>query len=508
MNRIFQLSSLAIAAICMAMGCTAPLPGESPNDSPAVGVVKSDSGKSAQDLLSSTESAKGAEAAAMEAAVMESATPTSLGHLSPTAASVATGHAEQLLVAVDSQVAKASFSPPADHPEGLFWQVPDPSLIQDEPMEVKVQLGLPALTTGVNVPSANPITKGKFELGKQLYFDPRLSLDGTISCASCHDPDKGWTDRLATSVGIDAQVGGRNAPTVTNTAFGKTMFWDGRAGSLEAQAQGPVLNEIEMGAQTYDAIVKRLREIPGYREQFRKVFGTDVTLDGIAKAIATYERVAALSGGSKFDRYVGGVGQEPDPTALSESEKRGMVLFGLRLDQDDEFVPGVELQKAKCSACHFGPNFSDEQFHNLGVGYDESTGKFADLGRFAVTPIGSKEQRDIGAFKTPTVRDAEKSAPYMHDGSEKTLEQVVEYYNKGGKKNPYLDIDMKPLNLTDQEKADLVAFMKALTGVPAVPHSLPQLPAGPTGTSPDPSKALMTPIKGTAMRMTIGHRRS
>src|SRR5262249_48180087 len=156
--------------------------------------------------------------------------------------------------------------------------------------------------------------------------------DGTVSCATCHNPNKGWGDGLKTSVGIDGQVGGRNAPTVLNTAYGKSMFWDGRAPSLEGQAQGPIQNPIEMGKQSYKEIVERLRKISGYGEQFQKVFGTDVTLDGFAKAVASFERVAALSGNSAYDRYAGG-----DNKALTDGQKRGMVLFGLRLNPDDEF---------------------------------------------------------------------------------------------------------------------------------------------------------------------------
>ena len=176
-----------------------------------------------------------------------------------------------------------------------------------------------------------------------------------------------------------------------NTVYGKTMFWDGRAPSLEGQAQGPVQNPIEMGKQSYKEIVDRLRKIPGYVEQFQKVFGTNVTLDGMAKAIATFERVAALSGNSKYDKYNAG-----DNKAMSESEKRGMVLFGLTLNTDDEFKTDVVRQKAKCTLCHVGFNFTDEQFHNLGVGWNEKTGKFADLGRWAIDPIGAKYDASLG----------------------------------------------------------------------------------------------------------------
>lgn len=377
-------------------------------------------------------------------------------------------------------------------PFDYLWQPAKLAVETDEPMEVEVPGGLPPLTPGAYVPLANPITRAKWELGRQLYFDPRVSLDGTVSCATCHNPEKGWTDQLRTSVGIDGQTGARNAPTVLNTAYGKIMFWDGRAPSLEGQAQGPIQNSIEMGKQSYQEIVERLRTIPGYREPFRKVFGTDVTLDGMAKAIATFERTA-LSGNSQYDQY-----QSGEFAALGDSEKRGMILFGLRPHPDDEFAAeGVELQKAKCTLCHVGFNFTDDQFHNIGVGFNPETRAFHDLGRWAVTPIGAKYDGDRGAFKTPTCRDLVATAPYMHDGSEATLLDVVKYYNRGGTPNDALDKDIKPLKLTDQEVADVVAFLEALTGEPRK-VDLPTLPPGPDGTTPDPRAALTPPKPRTA----------
>jgi cytochrome c peroxidase len=381
---------------------------------------------------------------------------------------------------------------PFDH----LWQPSKANLIKDEALAVTIPLGLQALTPKIYVPVSNPITKGKYELGRQLYFDPRVSLDSTVSCATCHNPAKGWTDGMAVSLGISGQAGSRSAPSVLNTAYGKTMFWDGRAPSLEGQAQGPVQNPIEMGKQSYKEIVDRLRKIPGYVEQFQKVFGTNVNLDAMAKAIATFERVAALSGNSKYDKYNAG-----DNKAMSESEKRGMVLFGLRLNTDDEFKPEVVLQKAKCTQCHAGFNFTNEQFHNLGIGWDEKTGKFADLGRWAIDPIGAKSDANLGAFKTPTVRDVEHNAPYMHDGSLATLEDVVEHYDKGGTPNPSLDIDIKKLGLTAQEKKDVVAFMKALSGeAKKLDEILPKLPPGPDGKAPDPRAALSPPAKLAAVQ--------
>jgi cytochrome c peroxidase len=370
----------------------------------------------------------------------------------------------------------------------LFTEEIDASKIQDEPYEIAVPAWAPPVAAFI--PASNPMTKGKVELGKQLYYDQRISKDATISCASCHDPAKGWTDNMKTSMGIKGQFGGRNAPTVLNTLYGRTMFWDGRAPSLEGQAQGPIQNKIEMGDQSYKQIVERLRGISGYREQFLKVFGTEVTLDGMAKAIAAFERTA-LSGNSAYDKYTTGDPEKPETfNHLTESQKRGMVLFGLRQKEDDPFkVDTALLKKANCTACHAGSNFTDEMFHNIGIGADEKTGKLADIGRWEISPIGAKNPAEKGAFKTPTIRDITRTGPYMHDGSEKTLQEIVEYYNKGGNKNPSLDADMKPLNLTDQEKLDVVEFMKALTGETVV-VALPTLPTGPDGKSPNPQDAL------------------
>jgi cytochrome c peroxidase len=380
---------------------------------------------------------------------------------------------------------------PFDH----LWQPSKTELIKDEPLVVTVPVGLQPLTPKIYVPAANPITKGKYELGRQLYFEPRVSLNGTVSCATCHNPAKGWTDKLPVSIGISGQTGGRSAPSVLNAVYGKTMFWDGRAPSLEGQSQGPPQNPIEMGEQSYKDIVDRLRKVTGYTEHFKKVFGTDVTLDGMAKAIATFERVAALSGNSKYDKYAAA----GDNKAMSDSEKRGMVLFGLTLNTDDEFKTDVVRQKAKCTLCHQGFNFTDEQFHNLGVGWNEKTGKFADLGRWAIDPIGAKHDADLGAFKTPTVRDVEGTAPYMHDGSLATLEEVVDHYDKGGIANPALDPDMKKLGLTAEEKKDVVAFMRALSGESRkLEELLPKLPPDAEGKSPDPRLSLTPPSKTVA----------
>ena len=283
----------------------------------------------------------------------------------------------------------------------------------------------------VPVPEDNPMTAAKVALGKQLFFDPRLSLDRTISCASCHDPKKGWSNEAQFATGIRGQTGGRNAPTVLNAAYFPLQFWDGRAKDLEGQALGPIANPIEMG-HTLNACVECLNGVEGYRKQFRAVFGTDATEETVAKAIAAFERTV-LSGDSPYDRYVAG-----DKQALSPAASRGRELF---------------FGKAHCSACHSGPNFSDAAFHNIGVGMNR---KEPDEGRKVI----SKLDGDRGAFKTPTCRDVARTAPYMHDGSLKTLEEVVEHYNKGGVANAHLDEEIFPLDLTAEDKADLVTFLK------------------------------------------------
>jgi len=285
-------------------------------------------------------------------------------------------------------------------------------------------------------PADNPYSKAKAELGRILYFDNRLSADASVSCASCHAPNKAFGDGAAVSTGIKGQKGGRSAPTVINRAYSVEQFWDGRAATLEEQAKGPIANPIEMG-YTHEACVACLRGIPGYRKLFKDVFGTEeFTIDHVAKAIATFERTV-YSGNAPFDRYKAG-----DKKAMSAEQIRGMDVF---------------FNKAKCDSCHFGVNFTDGQFSNIGIGMDKPK---PDLGRYEVT----KREVDKGAFKTPTLREVEHTSPYMHDGSLTTLEQVVEHYDKGGIKNPHLDQRMVPLKLTPQDKKDLVAFMKALSG--------------------------------------------
>jgi len=303
------------------------------------------------------------------------------------------------------------------------------------------------LLAAVPAPSTNLQYKAKVDLGKWLYFDGRLSKNNQISCAFCHLPSAGFADPRQTSIGIDGKFGGRHAPTVFNTAFNSSLFWDGRAGSLEEQVLGPIQNPSEMG-ETHENVVEKLRKIKGYQEQFRLVFGNDVSLQGIANAIAAYERTI-ISTNSPFDQFVLG-----DKKAMDDAAIRGLALF---------------KGKARCILCHNGSNFTDYKFHNLGipqVGPQEE-----DLGRYYVT----QAERDKGAFKTPTLRSISETAPYMHDGAFKTLEEVINFLDQGGGPNPDLSPLMMPLGLTDDEKSDLLAFLKALTGE-TIPFEFPALP--------------------------------
>jgi cytochrome c peroxidase len=298
----------------------------------------------------------------------------------------------------------------------------------------------------VTFPADNPYTPAKAELGRYLYFDPRLSADGTVSCATCHDPRHGFTDGAAVSTGIKGQRGNRSAPTVINRAYSLAQFWDGRAATLEDQVKGPIANPIEMG-NTHDSMIATLEKLQGYRGLFSKAFGTDaITVDRVAQAVATFERTI-LSGNSPYDRYKAG-----DKRAMTAAQVRGMRIF---------------FDKAKCDSCHEGINFTLNAYANLGVGTDKPE---PDVGRFAVT----KDPADWGAFKTPTLRDVARTGPYMHDGSLANLYQVVNYYNKGGLPNKNLSEKIKPLKLSEPEKDDLVAFLNALTGDDVTRVTAPQ----------------------------------
>jgi cytochrome c peroxidase len=289
----------------------------------------------------------------------------------------------------------------------------------------------------------DPPTPQRVRLGRWLFYDRRLSADGSLSCASCHRPEHAFSELTPHSTGIHGQQGVRKAPSFVNAAWQiyPNFFWDGRASSLEAQALGPITNPIEMG-NTHAAMVRTLVGVQSYAKYFEECFGDRaVTADRVSKAIADYERTR-LSGNSPFDRWQLG----HDASALSAKAKKGYELF--------------TFGKAACNQCHLGPNFTDSAFHNLGVGYDAASGKFADDGRYAVT----KNEADRGSFKTPTLRDVAKHPPYLHDGSAKTLRDVIDLYNHAGNRNPHLDPKMKPLNLTPDESDALVAFLESLNG--------------------------------------------
>jgi cytochrome c peroxidase len=340
-----------------------------------------------------------------------------------------------------------------------------------QPLDFVLPMGLAAASANIYIPEDNPLTRAKIELGRQLYFDPRLSSDASISCASCHGPNEGYAARSQFGIGVGGQQGGRNSPVAYNRIVSRNQFWDGRADSLEDQAVGPIANPIEMGS-THDACVDCLKAIPGYQLQFDRIFGDGINIDNVAKAIASFER-ALVTGPTPYDVY--------QPLVRFETVYRDDIedLEALR-EEDPEFVQeyedlkaavaanpmsesakrGMELYfgKANCANCHSGANFTDEQYHNLGVGMDAEN---PDLGRYEIT----KAEKDRGAFKTPTLRNVAFTAPYMHDGSQKTLEEVMVWYNKGGHPNPWLSDKMKPLNLNKQELADVVAFMtEGLTG--------------------------------------------
>ena len=298
-------------------------------------------------------------------------------------------------------------------------------------------------------PKDNAGTPARVALGKALFFDPRLSGNGASSCASCHNPSLGWSDGLKTAVGFGGVVLGRATPTIVNTAFNTQFMWAGRKKSLEDQALGPMKAADEMNTD-FPAVIARLSSIAGYRALFEKAYpGETIGEETIAKALAAYER-SIVSRDSAFDRWLAG-----DTRALTPEQYRGYKVF-------------ADPAKANCAACHSGPNFTDNGFHNIGI---RTAGANPDLGRFNIRKVASMK----GAFKTPTLRDVELTAPYFHDGSAATLREVVDHYDRGGDDRSNLSADMKPLKLSEQEKNDLVAFLRALTGK-QLAVTLPQLP--------------------------------
>lgn len=299
-------------------------------------------------------------------------------------------------------------------------------------------------------PADNKPTQSRVALGKMLFFDPRVSRDGNMSCASCHSPMFGWSDGLATGRGFQGKSLDRASPTIINTAYNSIQMWDGRKKDLEDQAMGPLEASHEMNTDL-DRFFAWMNSNPGYQAAFAKAYPGEAVGEGtFRKAIASYERTI-ISRNSRFDRWVAG-----EKKAMNQRELRGMMLF-------------MDPKKANCAVCHSAPNFTDNGFHNVGLA---SFGKEnPDLGRYAQKPVAVNK----GAFKTPTLRDIERTAPYFHDGSAKTLMDVVEHYSKGGEVHTNLSPNMKQLNLSQQEKEDLVAFMRALSS-PPIKVTFPNLP--------------------------------
>ena len=334
------------------------------------------------------------------------------------------------------------------------------------------QIGLPAAATRAAIPPDNPQTPEKIALGEKLFFDGRLSADGTVACSTCHDPNRAFTDRRPTSIGIQGRVGQRNAPTILNALYNKTQFWDGRATTLEEQAALPIVNPVEMGQPSLDAAVAHVAAVAEYRQAFQKVFGRPPNGPDLVRALASYERTQ-VSFDSPFDHFIAG-----DKNAIDDAAKRGWELFNTR---------------GRCNKCHAltenkrdTTTFTDNDFHNIGIGIirhnvvalarqaeqliDSGNALAVDqaaiqtdmsaLGRFLIT----KKEPDIAAFKTPDLRNVLVTGPYFHDGSQETLWDVVDHYNKGdGLQNPYLDTDIQPLALSEGDIDDLVAFMASLT---------------------------------------------
>lgn len=319
------------------------------------------------------------------------------------------------------------------------------------------------------VPKDNAMNDARIALGRRLYFDMRLSKDGTVACATCHDTSRGFADRRSTAEGIGDQLGHRNTPTVLNAALFDTQFWDGRARTLEDQAKLPIVNPIEMGMPNGAAAVSAIKDDAEYVKMFQAAYGRAPNFDDLARAIATFERTLIFLD-APFDRFLAG-----DMKAIDDDAKAGWVLYN---------------GKGRCTACHqissSSPIGTDNRFHNVGTSArhrdfaglakkalaalakgstTEDIDRLAletdasELGRFLVT----KNRADIGTFKTPQVRNVGVTAPYMHDGSMATLWDVMDHYNRGGEPNPFLDGGIEPLALTDKEIDQLVAFMFTLT---------------------------------------------
>src|SRR5208337_1928857 len=309
-------------------------------------------------------------------------------------------------------------------------------------VEIKAPLGLPP----VPIPPDNPPTEETIALGRRLYYDPLLSVDGTISCASCHAPQFAFSYNRPVSQGVGGKPGPRHSPTVINSAYSSLQFWDGRASSLEEQAKGPMTNPVEM-AHSLEGVVQRLQADPKYPELFKKAWGADqITIDIVVKSIASFERTV-IAGDSPFDRFYYG----HDSKALPSAAQRGLIIF-------------ISARKGNCAVCHtIGKDYSlftDNKFHNLGIGAD-TRGNLNDLGRFSET----KNDADMGAFKTPSLRNLANRGPYMHDGTFPTVKDALAHYVGGGNWNPHLDKEIHSLDvLTFDERDDLLQFLDSLNG--------------------------------------------
>ncbi len=328
---------------------------------------------------------------------------------------------------------------------GIFWLWLLP-LVLLPGTGPELPLGLPA----VPFPADNPYSPAAVELGRNLFFDGRLSANGHVSCAFCHTPEHAFSGTTAFSPGVNGNLTGRHTPTLINRAYGKSQFWDGRAPTIEAQVIIPVTNPNEMG-MTADGVVQAISGIKGYGPLFAAAFGDSrVNFERIAKAIGTFERTI-VSGNSPYDRYVAG-----DKSALTKEQKEGM-----------DFFDG----KGECAECHNGPDFTNEKFENLGIGMER---EHPDAGREVVT----KKRGDFGKFKTPTLRDLAHRGPYMHDGRFRTPGEVLDFYAKGGIPNPHVDDRLLKFYMDGKTKAELLAFLDALNGEGwqsiKAPEQLPQ----------------------------------
>ena len=333
-------------------------------------------------------------------------------------------------------------NPPIDVPEGI-----DLSELPYEPETYEIEL--PENYRVIEIPADNPMTVAGVDLGRHLFYDPKLSSDGTMSCASCHLPSASFTNNLAVSTGVQGNSGTRSSMPLIDMVYAKNgLFWDGRASTLEAQALEPVEDPIEL-FEDWDNVENKLRQDAAYRTRFRAAFGinnsSEIDRTLATRAIAQFERALITSGGSNYDRRVNGQGY-----FFSDSELRGFQLF---------FDEPNDLPDAECGHCHAPPLFTTHEYFNNGIENVASLSDFPDKGRGEVTGL----LFDNGKFRVPTLRNVELTAPYMHDGRFETLEEVLDHYNSGGHYADNLDPNIRPLGLSEQNKQDLIAFMKSLT---------------------------------------------